>query len=356
MELSISTIAYNMLMAIVDYAFLVNLATKPSLVSFLFRFITCGVLAGLFSFLIVFFFGERFFGAIRLFAWGVFLHGFIILCGSTIILWKSFKKTAAVCAISTLGLGAIAVDAFFIEPTQLEISYVKLTSNKLNEKLRIAVVADIQTDVIGNYEKEVLTKALAEKPDIILLAGDYIQELDIVKYAKLFDDLRSLLKELNFSAPLGVYAVQGNVDIWEWHKIFGGLGITTIQNTKTITIKDFQLTGLSLNDSFNSQLHIKGSDKFHIVFGHAPDFALGNVNADLLVAGHTHGGQVRLPLIGPLITLSEVPRRMAAGVSDLENGRTLVVSRGIGMERGFAPRMRFLCRPELIVIEISPQN
>jgi len=80
---------------------------------------------------------------------------------------------------------------------------------------------------------------------------------------------------------------------------------------------------------------------------------LGRVDADLMVAGHTHGGQVQLPLIGPLITLSAVPRAWASGVTELEPGRTLVVSRGVGMERGNAPRLRFLCRPEVVIVNVA---
>jgi predicted MPP superfamily phosphohydrolase len=79
------------------------------------------------------------------------------------------------------------------------------------------------------------------------------------------------------------------------------------------------------------------------------------VEADLLIAGHTHGGQVRLPGIGPLITLSRVRRSWAAGLTDIGRGRQLLVSRGIGMERGRAPRLRFLCRPELVVLELAPR-
>jgi uncharacterized protein len=74
------------------------------------------------------------------------------------------------------------------------------------------------------------------------------------------------------------------------------------------------------------------------------------------VAGHTHGGQVRIPFIGPLATLSAVPRSWAAGITDLPSGGKLFVSRGIGMERGNAPRMRFCCRPELAVIDLVPQK
>jgi uncharacterized protein len=111
---------------------------------------------------------------------------------------------------------------------------------------------------------------------------------------------------------------------------------------------------LSVADSFAPNLSVSPSDRFQIMLGHCPNFALGDVRADLLVAGHTHGGQVRLPGLGPIITLSRVPRGWAAGVADIGQGRTLIVSRGIGMERGPAPRLRFLCRPELVFVELLP--
>jgi len=91
-----------------------------------------------------------------------------------------------------------------------------------------------------------------------------------------------------------------------------------------------------------------------VALGHRPDFALGDVRADLLLAGHTHGGQVVLPFIGPPITLTAVPRSWASGRTELDGGRTLVVSRGVGMERGYAPRLRFGCPPEILVIDLVP--
>ena len=76
-------------------------------------------------------------------------------------------------------------------------------------------------------------------------------------------------------------------------------------------------------------------------------FALGSVPADLLIAGHTHGGQVRLPLIGAIMTLSRIPRRWAAGLTDLPGGGRLLVSRGTGMERGNGDPAAFPLSPRV---------
>ena len=99
---------------------------------------------------------------------------------------------------------------------------------------------------------------------------------------------------------------------------------------------------------------MQGTKRFHITMGHRPDFALGEIDSDLLIAGHTHGGQVQVPFWGPVMILSRVPRSWASGVTKLDRNRTLVVSRGVGMERGGAPEVRFLCRPELVVLTIVP--
>jgi hypothetical protein len=58
-------------------------------------------------------------------------------------------------------------------------------------------------------------------------------------------------------------------------------------------------------------------------------------------------------VVGALMTLSRIPRRWAAGLTELPGGRWLLVSRGTGMERGNAPRLRFLCRPDLVVIDLK---
>ncbi len=294
------------------------------------------------------------FDAARLVTHGIFGHAVIVLLGTACIKWSVARGQAVCGVVLTLSLSVVAVDAFLVEPTWLEVSRVRLTSSKLSQPLRIVLVADLQTDVIGDYEKEVLQKVVDQKPDLILMAGDYLHVHDDERRAELRGLLRNHLVRIGFGSPLGVYAVQGNTDSSDWPAIFKNLPVKAFKTTETVDVGPLRLTCLSESDSFDPRQRVEPVDRFHVVLGHAPDFALGPVQADLLVAGHTHGGQVRLPWFGPPVTLSRVPRAWAAGVTKLDPHRTLIVSRGIGMERSRAPRLRFLCRPQLVVIDVGP--
>lgn len=293
----------------------------------------------------------------RLSAWGLFVHGSALLAGAAVCWARSSKAWAACAAFGAMLLAGAGGDAFLIEPQWLEISRVELTSSKLQQPVRIVVLADLQTDTLGRYEHEVLRRVLAEQPDLILLAGDYFQaEPD--QSTRLYAQLNQWLRQMRFSAPLGVYAVRGNMEDDDWTEAFAGVPVRTVEQTESFDLGPLRLTCLSLADSFARRtVRIRpDSARFHIMLGHSPDFALAKQNADLLIAGHTHGGQVRLPMVGPLATNTRLPRAWAAGLNRLPAGSWLLVSRGVGLERGDAPRLRFLCRPELVVIDLVPDR
>jgi predicted MPP superfamily phosphohydrolase len=292
--------------------------------------------------------------------WLAFLHGPLFLMGSAATGWTASRLVARGLALMAIVLLLVAANAFLIEPFSLEVTTYTVSSPKVVQATRIVVIADLQTDAVGEYEREVLRTAMGQQPDLILLAGDYLQQNPLQR--ELVEDFRRLLRESGLSAPLGVYAVQGDVEHADWPVLFRDLPVTVMEGVQTRKVGWLRITSLGLWESRMVELEpetvpIPQSDDFHILLGHAPDFALGEVPADLLVAGHTHGGQVQLPLIGPLVTGSAVPRAWAAGdLVTLEGGRTLVVSRGVGMERGWAPRVRFLCRPQLVVIDLEPAS
>ena len=91
-----------------------------------------------------------------------------------------------------------------------------------------------------------------------------------------------------------------------------------------------------------------------ILLAHKPDAIelLEGRSVDLLVSGHTHGGQVSLPFLGPPLTLSDVPRRVAAGGLHELDGTAVYVSTGVGRERDNAPQLRFGVRPSIGIIDL----
>jgi predicted MPP superfamily phosphohydrolase len=294
------------------------------------------------------------FGRIQLMAWGIFLHFPVYLVGNIAILRRQNKLyTNFLIGILALIL-IISVDAFLIEPQNLEVSRITLSSEKITEPLIIALLADIQTDSPGSYEERVLDLVKAEDPDLILLAGDYLQIMDPDQYQSSIKVLNRLFLDADLSPPLGSVAIRGNVERNGWVGIFQGIEVILVEETQTFDLGPLTITGVDLMDSENPALEIPGSENYHIVLGHSPNYSLGEIEGDLLLAGHTHGGQVQLPGIGPIMTLSAVPRSWASGLKEIHPGQFLLVSRGIGLERGHAPRLRFLCHPEVIIIDLLP--
>jgi uncharacterized protein len=298
--------------------------------------------------------GEKGFGRARLVSYGLSIHAIVILVCCSVLLQKTNKIVASICILIAILLSTISIYSFFVEPFKLEVTEYAIQSSKIKKPYKVAVISDFQADQFTKYEREVLKETQLAKPDLILMTGDYLQPIDKKQGLKLASEFTGYLQELRFSAPLGVYAVRGDTERPSWEHIFDSTSVRTFEQTDRFEIDGIKITALSRNDSKNVDLFVSESPSFQIVFGHSPNFALGNVNADLLIAGHTHGGQLRLPFFGPLYIKSKIPRRWGAGMTPLDHERTLIVSRGIGMERGYAPRFRFLCRPELVFVELKP--
>lgn len=304
---------------------------------------------------LAFLFAKDFFHFTRHCAWWVFLHVPLQL-----IAWgyhsRRQRRTVVAAAVLTLGLLAIAVDAFLIEPRALEVRTLTWATDRVKTPLRIVVMADIQTDHIGDYERGAFDTAIALKPDLVLMPGDFLQIYDETRPP----EVAKFREQLNRLSPrLGTWAVRGNIDPLGSQVLFEGTPVRYLEHTQAVRINDeLWLLGLLLGDSFDPHFSWPNDEPgLRIVMGHAPDFALGTPAGDLMIAGHTHGGQVQLPVLGPLLTLSRVPNAWGGGgLTPLADGRALLVSRGIGMERGFAPRLRFLCRPEIVVIEVVPSR
>ena len=284
------------------------------------------------------------------------MHYPLFLIGVACLCFKRSRSLFYLSAVLGICLILVGLDSFFLEPHWIEVTHISIPSNKLQRPIRIAVVADLQTDNLQRYEEHVFELVAAERPDLILLAGDYLQIWNRTEYLTAKAKLNALMRRAHLEAPLGIYAVRGNVDWDDWPQLFAGLPVETFGTTSSRDLGPVILTGLTLEDSSNPALSVSAQAKFHIVIGHSPDYSLGPVEADLLVAGHTHGGQVRIPLFGPVFTLSQVPKSWTSGMTMIAPEKRLVVARGIGMERGNAPRLRFLCRPELLILDLVPSK
>lgn len=297
------------------------------------------------------------FGAMRGMCWVVLVHAPVVLIGASYVAWPAHRAQAIAGIGAAVSVVLVAVDATVIEPYALEVSRYAMSSAKLAAPLRIAVISDIQSDDYGAYESDAIDRVLALRPDVILLPGDYVQiDFGDERYLEQAAKFRALAARL--VAPLGVYAVQGNVDgrqTWDTD-LFAGTSVQAFRETGRAEAGPIVVSALSFVDGFNVRYHVAPEDRFHIVFSHAPDFALGDGGGDLLLAGHTHGGQIVVPGFGPPVTLSKLPRAWAAGgMQRIPDGRALIVSRGIGLERGHAPRVRFDCRPELVIVDVAPR-
>lgn len=280
--------------------------------------------------------------------------------------WRGGGWPLRLLALAGLLLAPVGAYASFVEPRRLvlERTEVPLAAARDGERpIRVAVLADLQFDRLGAHERDAVALALEQRPDLILLPGDYIQGT-AAERARELPKLRRLLGRLR--APGGVFAVQGDQESpAQAHAIFAGTGVRLLADELVSTrVGDRRVTlaGLSLDwrsepaRAAVARLETEpGDGNVRLLLAHRPDALLAlspGSRADLLVAGHTHGGQLRLPLLGPLETGSTLPREVGAGGLHTLDGRRIYVSRGVGVERGQAPKLRLGAPPEVSLLEL----
>ncbi len=266
-----------------------------------------------------------------------------------------------------VGTGLV-IYGFWIEPHQLHVTRQVLHSPKWAAgapPLRILHLGDLHVERITGRERRLVECARAFRPDAILFSGDFLS-LSNVHDPHAWQDARAILAQLD--APLGVYAVTGSPPVDPPDvvaRLFEGLNIRWLQNEKiTLAARGgappVDLVGITcthhpLADAANLTRVLDGTrNNLTILLYHTPDLApqAAGAGIDLQLSGHTHGGQVRLPFFGALYTSSLYYKRYESGRRQV-GGMTLYVTRGIGMEGKGAPRVRFLCPPEVVLWEIG---
>ena len=281
--------------------------------------------------------------------------------GRTPVWPKRFR--VAVYAIILL-LALLAFWGFFIEPNRLIVREESIQIDNWPRELdglKIAVISDIHAG--GSFINDrklhtIVDRTNALHPELIVILGDYMSSNGWTSHRVEPEVVGAALR--NFNAPLGTYSVLGNHDWWyNGAKVRAGLeqnGIKVLENeVQQINARGVSLWLVGLADLWTRPQRIEQTiakvpeGQPVIALTHNPDI-FPNVpeRVPLLLAGHTHGGQVRLPLIGSVVESSVYGERYERG-HVFEKNHHLFVTTGIGTS--IMP-VRFGVTPEIVLLTL----
>ena len=254
----------------------------------------------------------------------------------------SRRKFLAAALLATPG--AVFADAKYVEPTWLKVRHLKIGSGPPSH--RFVHFTDLHHKGDANYLKSVVAKINSLTPDFVCFTGDVIEE------EKFLAEALEILSGIK--APM--FGVPGNHDFWSKvsfapiHKCFNTTGgAWLLDEPRIIAGGKINLIGITCEHYDQVRLPLNPAVK-NILLMHYPAWVkrLGAQKFDLLLAGHSHGGQVRIPFYGPLVVPYGVDE-YDLGLFETKSG-PLYVNPGIGYVYGY--NFRFNCRPEITVIEI----
>ena len=283
-------------------------------------------------------------------------------------LMSAMPRTLMILAALQLLISVVVIYSTWIEPFWLGVTHNSLRNPKLREQgtVRLLHVSDLHVERITKRERELVRRVQELKADVLVLTGDYLN-LSYNEDEQAQSDARNLLDQMCSSVTGPTFAVTGSplVDLASVVPgIFDGLPITWLMDeSQRIHVKGerIRIFGLRCDGErgrdaprLDQLLEADSEACFTVLLYHTPDLMpeAAAAGVDLYLCGHTHGGQIRLPLFGALVTSSRFWKRYEMG--RYEEGRTtMYVSRGIGMEGLGAPRARFLAPPEIVAWDIS---
>lgn len=255
--------------------------------------------------------------------------------------------------ILILILVGVAIDSLLIEPNILRVKKYPLPDANL-KGLKIVFVSDFHITPNGQKRfDKLINKINNEKPDIVLSTGDFVGGYKDNETMPIEDIAQNLTK---IKSKYGIITVLGNHD-WDTD------GIKITKTLEANNIKVLANSNVKINTN-NKEISIAGVEDLKtrkpdidkaltntnnptILLTHSPD-VFPNVpqEVNLTLAGHLHGGQIRLPFWGALTVPSKYGNKYTTG-KITENGKTMIVTNGIGMS--ILP-IRFNCPPEIVVI------
>lgn len=277
----------------------------------------------------------------------------------------TYKSAALLLLIVFAAAVLVLFYSFNIEPNSISVTRTEIDLGGTDDPMKIVFISDIHAALVSDdFLRAVVERANAENPDVILLGGDYVDwdESEI--------DRLSVLGGLK--AEKGVYAVLGNHD---YRRVYGngyaateegdvladevaakleGMGFTVLRNRNAELADGVVLVGLddawAQRDDYEMATNGTEGYPVKILLAHNQDAILPEQLAgwDLILVGHTHCGQVRLPIIGSVPKLlGYMDEEYDNGHYDLGDGTHVYATCGIGA----GPR--FLAPPEITVITVS---
>ncbi|HOZ50208.1 MAG TPA: hypothetical protein PLO37_26365, partial [Candidatus Hydrogenedentes bacterium] len=254
-------------------------------------------------------------------------------------------------AFALVVYATVCVDAFLLEPNWPRIVRIPLTGD-VSEPLTILQLSDLHIEKHTPARERWLFDVLEElQPDLILLPGD-VHQMENMDVGILREKLSGL------SAPLGVYACSGYDSVRMMNEACPT--IAWLENRAVVLRREGDTIGLAGLDAVGKHEPVYesiASTNFKLAIHHTPGLAeeAAAHGMDLYLCGHTHGGQVRIPFWGAIITNSPTGKRFERGIAAI--GKMVVyTSSGLGLEPPPAPQVRFLCRPEITLITVRPSR
>ena len=266
------------------------------------------------------------------------------------VFFKRLLKALFVLAVLAIML---AVYMRYIEPSMLDITYISIESSSVDGSFKIVAFGDTH---VGNGKTvedlfELCSKINSLSPDCVVFLGDLFDD-----YSAYEEDPSQVSKALAEITAVYKLAVRGNHDVgggaeWVYPDIVNAGGFILLENENIVLENGINIVG-SAEMLYHSP-NVSGfvSEGFDVLLAHEPDVACMADGYELQLSGHSHGGQVYIPISFVMDRiLPQGSRVYVRGMYEKDDGGMVYVNRGFGMS--LAP-IRLFSVPELTVITIN---
>ena len=299
---------------------------------------------------------------------------------------KHHKRIIIILAVLLISAAGVLVFNVFAN-RHFETTYYRLFSDKLKDSLKMVVIADIHQTYFCEDNRELMEAVKAEEPDIIIMAGDCINNRDpdidyIVELCEKLVDIAPVYfglgnHELDVIYGSGVFLDPEEAEKFNILDIFKGktelsegndellerineVGVHVLHNSSefiAVNGSSIKIGGLSTNEN-KGQRYLysfvdEDTDIFKILICHKPQYVMEHDyenDIDLVLSGHNHGGQIRLPFVGGVLSPDSGLFPEFDGGYFTKDHVNMIVSRGLGSHIAI-PRINN--KPELVVVSVN---